>query len=168
MYPWGRESLWGRYDSGMPQVTSAPTGSFRASTMLTSDSHNAWTCYSKRHSRGVGVRASYDHYMALGGPFPLEPGFLFFFHKFILFIFICGCVVSSLLCAGFLQLWRVGATLRCSAWASHCSGFSCCGAWALGARASVVVAHGLSCSVACGILPDQGSNLCPLHWQADS
>ena len=34
--------------------------------------------------------------------------------------------------------------LRCGAWASHCSGFSCCGAWALGARASVVVAHGLS------------------------
>ena len=33
---------------------------------------------------------------------------------------------------------------------------------------SVVVAHGPSCSVACGILPDQGSNPCPLHWQADS
>ena len=33
---------------------------------------------------------------------------------------------------------------------------------------SVVVAHGLSCSVACGIFPDQGSNPCPLHWQADS
>ena len=33
---------------------------------------------------------------------------------------------------------------------------------------SVVVAHGLSCSAACGILPDQGSNPCPLHWQADS
>ena len=28
---------------------------------------------------------------------------------------------------------------------------------------SVVVAHGLSCSVACGICPDQGSNPCPLH-----
>ena len=28
---------------------------------------------------------------------------------------------------------------------------------------SVVVAHGPSRSVACGILPDQGSNLCPLH-----
>ena len=51
---------------------------------------------------------------------------------------------------------------------------------ALGARASlvvalglysagsVVVAHGLSCSAACGIFPDQGSNPCPLHWQADS
>ena len=33
---------------------------------------------------------------------------------------------------------------------------------------SVIVAHGLSCSAACGILPDQGSNPCPLHWQADS
>ena len=33
---------------------------------------------------------------------------------------------------------------------------------------SVVVAHGPSCSVACGIFPDQSSNPCPLHWQADS
>ena len=32
---------------------------------------------------------------------------------------------------------------------------------------SVIVAHGTSCSTACGILPDQGSNPCPLHWQAD-
>ena len=27
---------------------------------------------------------------------------------------------------------------------------------------------GLSCSEACGIFPDQGSNLWFLHWQADS
>ena len=33
---------------------------------------------------------------------------------------------------------------------------------------SVVVVHGPSCSAACGIFPDQGSNPCPLHWQADS
>ena len=33
---------------------------------------------------------------------------------------------------------------------------------------SAAVAHGPSCSTACGILPDQGSNPCPLHWQADS
>ena len=32
----------------------------------------------------------------------------------------------------------------CGAQASHCGGFSCCGAWALGAWASVVVACGLS------------------------
>ena len=33
---------------------------------------------------------------------------------------------------------------------------------------SVIVAHGPSRSTACGIFPDQGSNPCPLHWQADS
>ena len=33
---------------------------------------------------------------------------------------------------------------------------------------SVIVAHGPSCSVACGIFPDRGTNPCPLHWQADS
>ena len=33
---------------------------------------------------------------------------------------------------------------------------------------SVIVAQGPSCSAACGIFPDQGSNPCPLHWQADS
>ena len=34
---------------------------------------------------------------------------------------------------------------------------------------SPIVAHGPSCSAARGILPDQGSNPCPLHyWQADS
>ena len=42
--------------------------------------------------------------------------------------------------------------------------------WSTGSRraGSVIVAHGPSCSVACGILPDQGSNPCPLHRQADS
>ena len=37
--------------------------------------------------------------------------------------------------------------------------------WRMG---SVVVARGLSCSAACGFFPDQGSNPCPLPWQADS
>ena len=32
----------------------------------------------------------------------------------------------------------------------------------------VIVAHGLRCSTACEIFPDQGSNLCLLHWQPDS
>ena len=63
---------------------------------------------------------------------------------------------------------------------SHCGGFSCCGAQGPGFQTSVVVASrlwsagsivvvfGLSCTVACGIFPDEGSNLCLLHWQADS
>ena len=33
---------------------------------------------------------------------------------------------------------------------------------------SAIVAHGPSCSTACGIFPDQGSNPCPLHREADS
>ena len=33
---------------------------------------------------------------------------------------------------------------------------------------SVLVAHRLSWPAACGIFLDQGLNLCPLHWQADS
>ena len=67
----------------------------------------------------------------------------FFFLKFI-YLFIFGCVGSSLLCAGFLQLRRAGATLHCGVCASHCSGFSCCAAPSMGAQASVVVARGLS------------------------
>ena len=56
---------------------------------------------------------------------------------------------------------------------SQCAGLSL--SWPLSLRStgsrragSVVVAHGPSCSAACGIFPDQGSNPCPLHWQADS
>ena len=64
----------------------------------------------------------------------------FFLNLFIIF----GCVGSSLLRVGFLQLWRAGATLCCGAQASHCGGFSCCRARAPGAQASVVVARGLS------------------------
>ena len=55
---------------------------------------------------------------------------------------------------------------------SRCTGLSLSRPllWSTGSRraGSVVVAHGPSCSAACGIYPDQGSNLCPLHWQADS
>ena len=84
----------------------------------------------------------------------------FFF--FNLFIF--GCIGSSLLYEGFSLRWP----LLLQSMGSRHAGFSSCGARALGTWASVVVAHGLSYSAACGILPDQGSNPCPLHWQADS
>ena len=69
---------------------------------------------------------------------------LYHFLNKCIYLFIFGCVGSSLLHAGFLQLQRAGATLRCGAPASHCGGFSCCGARALGVWASVVVVRGLS------------------------
>ena len=37
-----------------------------------------------------------------------------------------------------------------------------------GVMDSGVVALGVSCPAACGIFLDDGSNLCPLHWQVDS
>ena len=56
---------------------------------------------------------------------------------------------------------------------SRCAGLS--PSWPLLLRStgsrragSVIVAHGPSYSAACGILPDQGSNPCPPHRQADS
>ena len=115
----------------------------------------------------------------------LAGGFFFFFNLFILFyffylIFFFVCIWSSLLHTGFSLVAASGG--YSSLW---CTGFSLCwllllGAQALAAQASVVVAcglystgsvvvtHGLSCSAACGIFPDQGSNPCLLHWQADS
>ena len=92
--------------------------------------------------------------------------FLFFyFFYFLFFLWLCWVFVSvrglslvvasgghsSTQCAGLslswpLLLWSTGS----------------------GRAGSVIVAHGPSCSAACGIFPDQGSNPCPLHWQADS
>ena len=47
--------------------------------------------------------------------------FLFFLKEFLYFY---GCVGSSFLCEGFLQLWQAGATLHRSARASHYRGLS--------------------------------------------
>ena len=44
----------------------------------------------------------------------------------------------------FIYLFLAALGLHCGARASHCSGFSCCGARALGARAAIAVARGLS------------------------
>ena len=58
---------------------------------------------------------------------------------------------SSSRCAGLSLSWPL--LLRSTG--SRCAG-------------SAIVAHGLSRSAARGIFPDQGSNPCPLRWQADS
>ena len=60
--------------------------------------------------------------------------FLFYFILFI-YLFIYGCVGSSFLCEGFLQLRQAGATLHCGARASHYRGLSCCRAQAPDAQA---------------------------------
>ena len=84
----------------------------------------------------------------------------------------------------FSSLFLAGLDLHC-----YAEAFSSCGEWGLLSVAmcgrltavaslaaeyriygagSTVAAHRPSQSVACGIFLDQGSNLCPLHWQVDS
>ena len=78
---------------------------------------------------------------------------------FVIYLAVLGLVAAQ----AFLELQRVGAPLCCRVQASLFRGFSCYGTelWSTG---SVVVAHGLSCSAACGIFPDQGLNPRLLHW----
>ena len=99
----------------------------------------------------------------------------FFFNLFtyIYFFWLCWVFVS----VGGLSLVAASgghSSSRCAGLSSsRCAGLSPSRPLPLrgtGSRraGSVVVAHGPSCSVACGIFPDQGSNPRPLHWQADS
>ena len=71
-------------------------------------------------------------------------------------------------CVGFFSSCsKWGLLSSCGAQASHCGGFSYYRAWALENSLSSLV-HKLSCSAACVIFWDQGSNLCFLYWQVDS
>ena len=49
-----------------------------------------------------------------------------------------------------------------------CMGFSLQSFLLLQSTGSVGLVHRLSCSVACGIFLDEGTNLCLLHWSVDS
>ena len=83
--------------------------------------------------------------LALGNPASPQPlvleqwidGLFILFFKYI-YLFLAALGLSC----------RARAFSSYGVWASHCGGFSCCGARALGARASVVVARGLS---SCGL-----------------
>ena len=70
---------------------------------------------------------------------PAPSAFIYFFffliNLFIYLLFIFGCVGSSFLCEGFLQLWQVGATLHHGARASHYHVLSRSGAQAPDAQA---------------------------------
>ena len=90
---------------------------------------------------------------------------VFFFNYLFIYLWMCWVFVSV------QGLSLVAASGGHSS--SRCTGLSL--SWLLLLRStgsrragSVIVAHGPSCSVACGIFPDQGSNPCLLHWQADS
>lgn len=58
------------------------------------------------------------------------------------FSFGCGVFVAARGLSSWACEW--GLLSNCGLWAAHCSGFSCCRAWPLGAPASVVVTRELS------------------------
>ena len=92
---------------------------------------------------------------------------LFFF---LIYLFIWFLAVLGLHCStqAFSSCGERGLLSSCGAQASHRGGLSCCRAHAPGPRASAAVRHWLCCLAACRIILDQGSNLHPLDWQADS
>ena len=93
--------------------------------------------------------------------------FFFFEPSFSLYLFILFIILW--LCWVFVSVRGLSLVAASGSHSSlRCAGLSLSWPLLLRSTGSVVVAHGPSCSVACGILPDQGSNPCPLHQQADS
>ena len=88
-------------------------------------------------------------------------------------LFVCFLFIYFWLCWVFVSVRRLSLVVASGGHSSsRCAGLSLSRPllWSTGSRraGSAAVAHGPSCSTACGIFPDQGSNPCPLHWQADS
>ena len=78
-----------------------------------------------------------------------EQGLLFTAVRGLLIAVASLVVEHGLQVRGLQYLWHVGSVIV---------------APRLQSAGSVVVAHGFSCSAACGIFLDQGLNLCPLHF----
>ena len=84
------------------------------------------------------------------------------------------CLISFGLCWVFVAAHEISLVMVSRAILQlQCTGFSLWWLLFLQEHApqrvgSVVVAEGLSCSLACGIFPEQGSTPNPLHWQVDS
>ena len=70
-----------------------------------------------------------------------------FFKKYVLIYFWLPCVFVAALGLSPVSESEAGALSSCE-WPSHGGGFSCCGARALGMRASVVMVHQACCSEA--------------------
>ena len=98
--------------------------------------------------------------------------FFLFFCKLFIYFWLCmvGCSLVlesegySLVAVCRLLVAMASLVVKHRLWAP---GFSSCSSRALEHRLSSCGA-GLSCFTACGIFVDQGLNLYPLHWQADS
>ena len=112
--------------------------------------------------------------------FPPRYPYVCSLHLCLYFYFANKIIYITLKIILFIYLGLAGSSLL-SRLPSSCGGFSCCEPQAPGhmgfssCTSSRPPEHRLNscgsrrgCSVACGISPDQRSNPCLLHWQADS
>ena len=85
--------------------------------------------------------------------------FIYFIHLWLCWVFVSVRGASPVLASGgHSSSWCAGPSLSRPLLLRSTGS---------GRAGSAIVAHGPSRSAARGILPDQGSTLCPLHWQAD-
>ena len=93
---------------------------------------------------------------------------MYIFLHFIYLLLIFGCAGSSLMHVGFSLVAEIGGCSLLAMCRLLIAAASLVAAPRLHSTGSVVVARWISCSAAGGILLDQGSNLCLLHWQVGS
>ena len=84
----------------------------------------------------------------------------FFFFLWLCWVFVSARGLSPVVASGGHSSSRCAGLSLSRPLLLRSTGSRCAG--------SVIVAHGPIRYTACGIFPDQGSNPCPLHWQADS
>ena len=94
--------------------------------------------------------------------------FLFIYYLFMAVLDLCCCAGFSLVAVHLLLLAVAPPVAEHRLQGTQTSVAVACGLSSCASTGSVAVAHRPSCSVTRGIFPDQGSNQCLLHWQADS
>ena len=86
---------------------------------------------------------------------------LFLIFNFIYYYFLFLAALDLVAARGLSLVAVSGGYSVAALRLSHCGGFSCCGAWALGAQASVVAARRLSsCSVWASVVVAHGLSSC--------
>ena len=98
------------------------------------------------HSRRVKGSVTFEYYICSFSCYrPADSGYVLMRRVFAFFcLFVEDLCIYFWLCWVLVAVWAfcscdVRGLLCCGTWVSHCSGFSCGRAWALGVRASVGV-----------------------------
>ena len=117
-------------------------------------------CYTRHSSCPGGLTSQEPMKLGFHQVLPWDISISIFPLKIIYFVNYFLTELGLRCCSrAFLQLWYTGFSLQRFLWFRITDSR---------ARALRVKAWGLSCLATCGIFPDQGWNLCPLHRQVDS